>query len=179
MNRRRKNRRITPELRREVMRLAAKGLSYRQIPAQVDTSRGAVGIMLRPLGGVARPDMLEPMGKRLSLEERVEMCQRATLLDGHDGVGRPVTQRPGSRDWLDGGCFLAHQVNALHSPLARESAQPRQGRTSPGYGGPAPAIGYSGQGGAPPRRSFSPGSRPFGPRRPPAEWPLVVLEHSL
>lgn len=70
MSRRRKYRRITPELRREVMQLAAKGLSYRQILARVDTSRGAVGIMLRPLGGVAPRDMLEPTGKRLSLEER-------------------------------------------------------------------------------------------------------------
>ena len=70
-SRKRKSRRITPELRREVMRLAAKGLSYRQILARVDTSRGSVGIMLRPLGGVASRDMLEPTGKRLSLEDRV------------------------------------------------------------------------------------------------------------
>jgi transposase, IS30 family len=72
-SRKRKSRRITPELRREVMRLAAKGLSYRQILARVDTSRGSVGIMLRPLGGVASRDMLEPTGKRLSLEDRVEI----------------------------------------------------------------------------------------------------------
>ena len=72
-SRKRKNRRITGELRRQVMRLAAEGFSYRQILERVDTSSGAVRIILRPLGGVVRKDMLEPSGKRLSLEERVEV----------------------------------------------------------------------------------------------------------
>jgi IS30 family transposase len=73
MSRNKKYRKITPELRRHVMRLAAEGLSYRQILARVDTSSGAVRIVLRPLGGVVRKDMLEASGKRLSLEERVEV----------------------------------------------------------------------------------------------------------
>jgi len=72
-SRKRKNRRITGELRRQVMRLAAEGFSYRQILERVDTSSGAVRTILRPLGGVVRKDMLEPSGKRLSLEERVEV----------------------------------------------------------------------------------------------------------
>lgn len=73
MSRIKKRRRITPELRREVMRLRAQGLSYRQILARVDMSAGGVQIVLRPLGGVIRKDMLEPTAKRLSLEERVEI----------------------------------------------------------------------------------------------------------
>jgi transposase, IS30 family len=68
-----KYRRITPELRREVMRLAGQGLSYRQVLTRVDMSMGGVGIVLRPLGGVIRKDMLEPTGRRLSLEDRIEI----------------------------------------------------------------------------------------------------------
>jgi transposase, IS30 family len=65
--------RMQDEVRREVMRLAAQGLSYRQILARVDISMGSVGNVLRPLGGVIRADMLTPTGRRLSLDERVEI----------------------------------------------------------------------------------------------------------
>jgi transposase, IS30 family len=65
--------RLPAEVRREVMRLAAQGLSYNQILARVDISMGSVGNVLRPLGGVIRQDMLGPAGARLSLEERVEI----------------------------------------------------------------------------------------------------------
>jgi transposase, IS30 family len=65
--------RLPDEVRREVMRLAARGLSYRQIMARVDISMGSVESVLRPLGGVIRADMLAPAGRRLSLAERVEI----------------------------------------------------------------------------------------------------------
>jgi transposase, IS30 family len=65
--------RIPPEVRREVMRLAARGLTYKQIVAAVDVSEGSIGNVLRPLGGVIRGDMLAPTGRRLSLAERVEI----------------------------------------------------------------------------------------------------------
>ena len=60
--------RMPDEVRREVMRLAAQGLSRAQIMARVDISAGSVGNVLRPLGGVIRKDMLAPTGRRLSLE---------------------------------------------------------------------------------------------------------------
>src|SRR5215831_615884 len=65
--------RMPVEVRRQVMRLAAQGLSYRQIRARVDISTGSVGNVLRPLGGVIRKDMLAPAGRRLNLAERVEI----------------------------------------------------------------------------------------------------------
>ncbi len=73
MSRIKKRRRITPELRREVMRLRAQGLTYDEIVARADMSMGGLHIVLRPLGGVIRKDMLTVSGKRLSLEERVEI----------------------------------------------------------------------------------------------------------
>jgi transposase, IS30 family len=55
------------------MRLAATGLSSRQIAARMAMSSMTVLRVLRPLGGVVRRDMLEPTGRRLSLEERVQI----------------------------------------------------------------------------------------------------------
>jgi transposase, IS30 family len=71
---RRRWRRMPAEVRREVIRLAAQGLSYSQIMGRVDISEGAVGLVLRPLGGVIRKDMLAPAGRRLSLAERTEIA---------------------------------------------------------------------------------------------------------
>ena len=65
--------RMPPEVRQEVIRLAAQGLSYKQIRARVDISAGSVQNVLRPLGGVIRKDMLADTGWRLSLAERVEI----------------------------------------------------------------------------------------------------------
>lgn len=67
-------RRIDGELRREVIRLAARGHTYREILDRVDTSMGAITIMLRQWGGVTRSDVtFEPSPYRLSLEDRIEI----------------------------------------------------------------------------------------------------------
>lgn len=66
-------RRITPEKRREIIRLAARGATYREILAQVDTSFGGIRLVLKPLGGVMRKEMWDPGGRRLSLEERIDI----------------------------------------------------------------------------------------------------------
>ena len=65
--------RLPAELRCEVMRLAARGRSYTQIQAELDLSLATLSAVLHPLGGVIRKDMLAPTGRRLSLEERVEI----------------------------------------------------------------------------------------------------------
>ena len=68
---RRRWHRIPPEVRREVMRLAASGHTYEEIRERVDISDGGITIVLRPLGGVIRRDALAaPCGLRLSVEER-------------------------------------------------------------------------------------------------------------
>jgi IS30 family transposase len=62
------------EVRREVMRLAAAGLSERQIMKRVDISAGGIWCVLAPLGGVIRKEALgPPSGVRLSVEERQEL----------------------------------------------------------------------------------------------------------
>ena len=70
----RRPRRIDGELRREVIRLASRGHTYREILDRVDTSMGAITIMLKHWGGVTRSDVsLEPSLFRLSLEDRIEI----------------------------------------------------------------------------------------------------------
>jgi IS30 family transposase len=56
-----------------VIRLAAKGLSYREIIDELDVTMGTVGNVLSPLGGVLRPELWQPSSFRLSLDERVEI----------------------------------------------------------------------------------------------------------
>jgi IS30 family transposase len=66
--------RITPEVRREVIRLARGGASYRDIKGKLDLPVGSIGLVLRPLGGVLRREQWEcPSGVRLSLDDRVEI----------------------------------------------------------------------------------------------------------
>lgn len=66
-------RRITPDKRRAIIKLAAQGATDRQIAEQVDISKGAVWIVLKPLGGVVRKEMWDPGERHLSLDERIEI----------------------------------------------------------------------------------------------------------
>ena len=71
---RRRPRRIDGELRREVIRLASAGHTYREILDGVDTSMGAITIMLKQWGGVSRSDTSwERSPHRLSLDDRIEI----------------------------------------------------------------------------------------------------------
>lgn len=70
---RRRWRRIDEDVRRQVIRLAAKGLTRQEIFEQIDVPVSTIGGVLRPLGGVYRPEMWEASGFRLSLPERVEI----------------------------------------------------------------------------------------------------------
>ena len=56
-----------------MMRLAAKGLTEKQIADQVDLSPSAVHVVVSRLGGVIRKEMWAPPGNRLTLAERVEI----------------------------------------------------------------------------------------------------------
>jgi len=66
-------RRVTPEVRREIIRLAAGGATRDEIRLRADRSIGTVSNVLRPLGGVFRAEMWAPSAARLSIEERIEV----------------------------------------------------------------------------------------------------------
>ena len=92
---RRRFRRMPPDIRREVIRLARDGLSMAQILERVDLSRTAAYNVLAPLGGVIRRDMWNPSTARLSLDERVEIrlglerCQSLRAIAA--AIGRNVS----------------------------------------------------------------------------------------
>jgi IS30 family transposase len=64
-------RRITPEKRREIYKLAAQGLSQREIARKVDVT--GIAPVLKPFGGVTRAEMWEVSESRLSAEERIDI----------------------------------------------------------------------------------------------------------
>lgn len=88
---RRKPRRIDGELRREVIRLAAGGLTYQQILDRVDTSMGAIAIVLKHWGGVSRSDVsYEPSPHRLSLDDRVEIRLGLERGESYQRIGERI-----------------------------------------------------------------------------------------
>jgi len=83
-------RRITPEVRREIIRLGATGASYEEIARVVSRSAGAVGAVLRPLGGVIRPEAWQPAAGRLSVDDRVEIRLGLERGESYETIGRRV-----------------------------------------------------------------------------------------
>ena len=67
---------LPEDLRRQIIGLAAKGRSAEEIRLEVDVALGTVHNVLRPLGGVIRPEMWAPSPARLSIDERVQIRLR-------------------------------------------------------------------------------------------------------
>jgi len=123
------------EVRREVLRLRARGLSYTQIMARVDVSLGWLSATLAPLGGVIRQDMLAPTGLRLSLAERVEI--RVALERGwsYRRIGAELGRAASTvcREVAAGGGRAGYRPVAAHEramaaarrPKPRKLADPR------------------------------------------------------
>jgi transposase, IS30 family len=65
--------RLTDEVRRRVIRLAAQGRTYREIIDEAGVSMGMVTIITKPLGGVIRPEQWQPSPARLSFDDRVNI----------------------------------------------------------------------------------------------------------
>jgi IS30 family transposase len=85
---------ITPEKRRQIIKLAARGATYREIVDAAAVSVGAVGIVLVPLGGVHRKEMWSPAPGRLSLEERVEICLGLERNESVRAIARRLNRHP-------------------------------------------------------------------------------------
>ena len=67
-------RRITPEVRRAVIKLAREGASYSEIKGRLGLPNGSIGLVLAPFGGVLRREQwVCPSGVRLSLDDRIEI----------------------------------------------------------------------------------------------------------
>jgi IS30 family transposase len=83
---------VSESKRREVIRLAAKGLTQRAIAEELRLGKGSVWRVVRPLGGVIRPEMWVVPEGRLSLDDRVEirlgLARGESLSDLAKRVGR-------------------------------------------------------------------------------------------
>jgi transposase, IS30 family len=64
---------VTPEVRREVLRLSSQGAPQAEIARLVCRSQGSVSNVIRAAGGVIRRDMLLACHGRLSLEDRIDI----------------------------------------------------------------------------------------------------------
>lgn len=91
---RRRWHRLDEQVRRDIIRLSARGLSQREILRELDVSLGTVGNVLRPLGGVLRPEMWECSGVRLSVQDRVEIYLGIQLGRSLSEIARGLGRAP-------------------------------------------------------------------------------------
>jgi len=119
---------MPPETRREVIRLARKGASYRDIKGRIDVSMGAIGLVLKPLGGVLRKELwCPPSPKRLSLDERIEiqlgLAQRKSVREIAGELGRaPSTV---SREVNHHGGRRNYKAVTAHRQAERDARRPK------------------------------------------------------
>jgi transposase, IS30 family len=118
---------LSPEVRRQVMRLAARGCSYREIVGQVSVSMGSVGDVLRPLGGVVRTEMLVTSEVRLSLEERVEIRVGLNGRESMRQVARRLGRTPStvSREVAANGGPERYRPVAAHGRAMGKARRPK------------------------------------------------------
>lgn len=87
-------RRLTPDKRREILRLAAQGKTQHEIAAAVDISRSAVSFVLIPLGGVIRKELWEPGGAHLTLDDRIEIRLGLQRQESFRAISRHLGRHP-------------------------------------------------------------------------------------
>jgi IS30 family transposase len=124
---RRRWKKMPPEVRRQIMRLRAGGATHDEIVAQVDVSAGAVSAVLRPLGGVIRRDMLETSGRRLSIEERVEIRVGLELGLSLRAIARGLGRDPATvcREVKRWGGRLAYRPVPAHQAAVVAARRPK------------------------------------------------------
>ena len=120
-------RRITPEKRREIVRLAARGATYDQIAQSVDLSSSAVALVVKPLGGVIRREMWEPPRSRLSLDERVEIAIGLGQGRSLRAIARRLERNPSSvcREVNANGGRRAYRPELAHRRAYERARRPR------------------------------------------------------
>lgn len=126
-------RRLDREHRTRIIRLAAKGWTYRQIAREVGCARGSVGNVLGPMGGVCRGDMLKPPSdNRLSIDERVEICIGLGLRYSFAKIGRELRRSTStvSREVKTNGGRAKYRPVAAHRRACQRLCRPKPTRLS-------------------------------------------------
>jgi transposase, IS30 family len=119
--------RIDGSKRREIIRLAARGWTYHQIAKEVGVGYGSVGGVVRPLGGVMRPEQWKTSAYRLSLEERVEIRvgleADASFTQIAERLGRAVSTI--SREVKNNGGRNHYRPVSAHGAAQRAARRPK------------------------------------------------------
>jgi IS30 family transposase len=121
---------LPPDVRREIIRLAATGATREEIRLRVDVAIGTVSNVLRPLGGVIRRVVWDPSAFRLSLDERVEI--RVGLETGWSfrliaaGLGRSTSTI--SREVNANGGRAGYAPMSAHRRAAALARRPKPAR---------------------------------------------------
>ncbi|HUR22783.1 MAG TPA: IS30 family transposase [Acidimicrobiales bacterium] len=125
-------RRITPEVRREIIRLAAKGAIPRDIAQAVSRSHGAVGYVLAPLGGVIRPEAWQPSAARLSLDDRVEIRLGLERAESYALIGQRLGRHRSTvcREVAANGGRDDYRPMDAHRTAAERARRPKPTRLS-------------------------------------------------
>ena len=120
-------RRLDRDVRRQVMRLAAKGWTQEQIAVAVGRSLGSVSNVLRPLGGVWRGDQWDPSVVRLSLDERVEIRVGLELGLPFSGIAARLGRAPStvSREVNGNGGRRGYGPVAAHRRAGEQARRPK------------------------------------------------------
>ncbi len=130
-----KRRRITPEKRRQIYRLAAEGKTQDEIAAAVNISQTGVSLVVRPLGGVIRKELWEPGGNHLGLDDRIEIhvglersdtfAAIAQRLGRHKStVSREVAANGGRRNYRPMAAHRCAQERARRPKLTKLATNP-------------------------------------------------------
>jgi IS30 family transposase len=119
---------MPPEVRREVMRLAAKGHTYQEIIERVDISEGGITCVLRPLGGVIRKEALAPpSGLRLSIEERQAIWLGLQGKESLRVIARRLDRAPSTvlREVEANGGRGGYQPHRAHQRAYQQARRPK------------------------------------------------------
>jgi len=128
---RRRWQKMPPEVRREVMKLAAKGATYQEIRERVDISDGGITCVLRPLGGVIRRESLAPpSGLRLSIEERQSIWCDLQTNQSFRAIAHRLSRAPSTvcREVAANGGREGYQPHRAHQAAFERGKRPKPGK---------------------------------------------------
>ena len=120
--------RLSPDLEREIRRLAAKGHSLREVGRLVERSRHAVSnVLARP---VADPEEWNPSPARLSLAEREEIRAGLERGDTFTAIAAKINRSVStvSRDVAANGGRGAYQAWRAHQQAGRQAKRPKRAK---------------------------------------------------
>lgn len=120
-------RRLPPDKRRAIIRMAARGATYREIVDAVDVTPRSITLVVQPLGGVIRKQQWTPSARRLSLEERVEI--RLGLEAGRSlrAIARDINRDPATvcREVNANGRRLGYRPVTAHRRAEARARRPK------------------------------------------------------